>query len=294
MKPAPFDYHAPDSLDEALALLGRLGDGARLLAGGQSLVPLLNMRLARPEALIDLNGIAALSTLEIADGELRIGAMVRHMTLERDPDVRRHVPLVAEAARHIAHLQIRTRGTIGGSLANAASAAEWPAAIAALDGRLVVRGAAGERVLDTDSFFAGPMTTTLGDDELLTEIRVPVPAPGTGHAFVEFARRHGDFALAGAAVLVVLADDGTIGSLRLAVCGMADPGTRLRTVEAAMAGRRWDAATAGDLAAAVREAVDAPADVQLSAQSRREVAGVIARRALDRAVARARGKEDER
>lgn len=290
MKPAPFEYYAPATLDEALGLLERFGDDASILAGGQTLVPLLNMRLACPEVLVDLNRVAELSGVELDGAELRVGAMTRHMTLEHDPLVREKVPLMAEAAGHIAHLQIRTRGTIGGSLATAASAAEWPAVVAALEARLFVRGASGgPRTLAPEDFFAGPMMTTLAADEILVEIRVPVPDPGTGWAFVEFTRRHGDFALAGAAALVGLDARGKVASARLALCGMAEPGLRLRDVEAALVGTTAGEADLDGIEAQVRDGVDAPGDVQLSSDSRRQVAGAIARRCLEKAVARAGG-----
>jgi len=290
MKPAPFDYYAPSTLDEALGLLEKFGDNATVLAGGQTLVPLLNMRLARPEVLVDLNRIAGLAGVGLDGSALCIGAMTRHMTLEQDPLVREKVPLMAEAAGHIAHLQIRTRGTIGGSLAVAASAAEWPAVVAALEARLVVRGASGKtRTLAPEDFFAGPMMTTLRADEILVEIRVPVPEPGTGWAFVEFSRRHGDFALAGAAALISLDGGGKVERARLALCGMAEPGVRLREVEAALVGTTAGGADIEGIESQVRASVDAPGDVQLSAESRRQVAGAIARRCLEKAMARAGG-----
>lgn len=290
MKPPPFDYHAPNALDEALELLDRFGDGASLLAGGQTLVPLLNMRLARPGVVIDLNRIEALAGIRLEESELRIGAMTRHMAFEHDTLVREHLPLLAEGARHIAHLQIRTRGTIGGSLANAAAAAEWPTVIAALEGRLVVRSVSGgTRTLVPEEFFAGPMMTTLAANEMLVEIRVPVPQPGTGWAFVEFARRHGDFALAGAAALVRFDDGGRVERARLALCGMAEPGLRLRDVEATLIGTPASGADLDRLEARVRETVDAPGDIQLSRESRRQVAATIARRCLAKAIERASG-----
>ncbi len=290
MKPAPFDYYAPATLDEALGLLAKFREGASVLAGGQTLVPLLNMRLARPEVVVDLNRIADLTGVRPDGAEIRIGAMTRHMTLELDPLVREKLPLMAEAARHIAHMQIRTRGTIGGSLATAAPAAEWPAVVAALEARLVVHGAKGKtRTLSPEDFFAGPMMTTLGADEILVEIRVPVPEPGTGWAFVEFTRRHGDFALAGAAALASLDGGGKVATARLALCGMAQPGQRLREVEAALVGTEASAADLDRIESQVRYDVDAPSDVQLSSESRRQVAGAIARRCLETALARAGG-----
>jgi carbon-monoxide dehydrogenase medium subunit len=290
MKPAAFDYYAPDALDEALALLDRLGGNAKLLAGGQSLVPLLNMRLARPQAIVDLNRVPGLAEVRRDGGDLVLGAMVRHLQLERDPLVRAQVPLLSEVAGHIAHVQIRTRGTLGGSLANAAPAAELPAALTALEAKLVVRSArAGARTLPLAEFFTGPLQTALDANEVLVEVRVPIPAPGTGWAFAEFARRRGDFALAGAAALVRLDGRGRVASARLALCGVGDVPLRLDEVARSLVGSNGEAPTLARVAVAVRAAVPGRGDLQLSAESRREIAGEIAQRALAQAIARAAG-----
>jgi carbon-monoxide dehydrogenase medium subunit len=214
--------------------------------------------------------------------------MVRHLQVERDPLVRAHVPLLAEAAGHIAHVQIRTRGTLGGSLANAAPAAELPAVVSALEARLVVRSASdGTRTLDPADFFAGPLQTTLAANEVVVEVRVPIPESGTGWAFVEFARRRGDFALAGAAALVRLDPRGRVGSARLALCGVGDVPLRLSAVERSLAGAEVGADTLARVEGAVRAAIPGRDDQQLSAESRREVAGEIGRRAVARAIERA-------
>lgn len=289
MKPPAFDYHAPSTLDDALALLARLGEGAKILAGGQTLVPLLNMRLTHPEALVDLNRIGDLRGVTLERDSLHIGAMTTHMTLEHDPLVHEHVPLLAEVAGNIAHLQVRTRGTMGGSLVNAAPAAEWPAAVAALAGTMVARRAdGGERTIAVDEFFTGPMTCALEADEILVGIRVPVPEPDVGSAFVEFARRHGDFALAGVAVLVKTDGNGRITRARIAICGMAEAGARLHGVESLLVGADADRVDLDQVERAVREAVDAPADHQLGSESRRHIAGTVARRALATAIGRGR------
>ncbi len=288
MKPPAFDYYAPGALDEALGLLDRLGANAKLLAGGQSLVPLLNMRLARPQAIVDLNRVPGLADIRRDGDELVLGAMVRHLQLERDPVVRAHVPLLSEVAGHIAHVQIRTRGTLGGSLANAAPAAELPAAMTALEAKLVVRSApGGARTLPPAEFFAGPLQTALAANEVLVEVRVPIPAPGTGWAFAEFARRRGDFALAGAAALARLDAQGRVSDARLALCGVDDVPLRLRDVERSLVGAEAGASTLARVASTVRAAVPGRAELQLSAESRREVAGEIAQRALARAIERA-------
>lgn len=289
MKPPPFDYHAPRILDEALALLARHGDDAKLLAGGQSLVPLLNMRLARPAALVDLNRIPSLFEVERHDGELRLGAMVRHLTLERDPLIRTAAPLLAEAAGLIGHVQIRTRGTLGGSLAHADPAAELPTAISALDARLVVRSASGAaRMLSPGEFFTGPLTTSMAPDEALVEVRVPVMTPRTGCAFAELTRRHGDFALVGAAALVRFGGGGRVKLARLVLCGVGGVPWRSPVAEGVLVGTGGTAHDLEAVAEAVRATVEPDGDLQLSAASRRDVAGVIAARALGTALERAR------
>lgn len=199
MKPAPFDYCAPETLDEALALLD---EDSRPLAGGQSLVPLLNFRLARPERLVDLGSVRELDYLRRGDGVLQIGAMTRQATLERSRLVAEHWPLLARAVRLVGHPQIRNRGTVGGSVAHADPAAELPAALLALDARLHARSTRGARAVEAREFFIGPLTTVLEPDELLTEIEVPPPPRRATAAFVEEARTHGDFATAGAAVVL--------------------------------------------------------------------------------------------
>ncbi len=197
MKPPRFEYHAPGDVDEALALLGRYGGEAKLLAGGQSLMPLLNFRLSRPAALVDLNGIRSLAYIEEDGGHVRLGAMTRQRTIEFSPVVRRRLPLLAEATALVGHLPIRTRGTIGGSLAHADPSAEYPAILAALDGTVVVRGPRGERVLTAAELFRSYLATSLGADEMLVEVRLPAMPAGAGFAFEEFSRRHGDFAIVG-------------------------------------------------------------------------------------------------
>ncbi|HXF81881.1 MAG TPA: FAD binding domain-containing protein, partial [bacterium] len=209
MKPAPFRYAAPESLDEALGLLRRFGAEGKVLAGGQSLVPLLNMRLVRPAVLIDLNRVRSLDYIVHGAGrgptrEVRLGAMTRQRAAERSPLVRMELPLLAEALAYVGHPQIRNRGTVGGSVAHADPSAELPAVLAALDGRVVLRSARGARTLSAEEFFRGYLTTALAPDELLVELRLPAH-PHRGTAFLEVARRHGDFALAGVAVAMDVA-----------------------------------------------------------------------------------------
>src|SRR2546430_9152603 len=195
MKPAKFDYHAPASVEEALALLQRYGGDAKVLAGGQSLMPLLNFRLSRPAALVDLNRIASLAYVSEHDGQVRLGAMTRQRTIEFSPIVARKLPLLREATRWVGHLPIRTRGTIGGSLAHADPAAEYPAVLTALEGEVVARGPKGERTLAPAALFESYLTTTLAADEGLTEVRLAAMPEGAGWAFEGFARRHGGLAI---------------------------------------------------------------------------------------------------
>jgi CO/xanthine dehydrogenase FAD-binding subunit len=199
VKPAPFEYAAPGTLDEALGLLG---PEATILAGGQSLVPMLNFRIARPELLVDINGVAGLDELRVQDGTLRIGALVRQAALERSALVAEGWPLLAAAVRHVGHAQTRSRGTVCGSVAHADPAAELPAALAALDARFELASARGRRCVAPDELFLGPLVTDRTDDELLAAILVPPLPPGARTAFVEQARTHGDFAIAGAAVVL--------------------------------------------------------------------------------------------
>ncbi|MEP6813088.1 MAG: FAD binding domain-containing protein [Actinomycetota bacterium] len=233
MKPAPFDYAAPTSLDEALALLG---DDAKPLAGGQSLVPLLNFRLARPRLVVDLNGVAGLAGIRRVDGALRIGALTRQSALERSAVVADGWPVLRDAVRHVAHAAIRNRGTVGGSVAHADPAAELPCALVALDARFHVRSTRGARTLAADAFFVGPLQSALEPDELLTEIEVPPIAAATLQGFAEYARTHGDFALACAAVVGERVALGGVGPTPLAVTHLdeahiADPYRRALVAE---------------------------------------------------------------
>jgi len=215
MKPPPFDYDAPTSVEEALELLGAHGSDAKVLAGGQSLVPLLNFRLARPEKLIDINGLGALGQIRRRDRHLHIGALSRQSALERSELVSAHWPLLHQAIDFVAHAQIRNRGTVGGSIAHADPAAEFPVALAALDGTVLVRSRRGDRTVPWNELFVTHLTTSLEPDELLVEVIVPPLPPGTTTAFVEYARRHGDFALGGAAVTLTVDDSGVCGRRRL-------------------------------------------------------------------------------
>jgi CO/xanthine dehydrogenase FAD-binding subunit len=289
VKPPPFEYDDPRSLEEAVALLAEHGDDAKVLAGGQSLVPLLNFRLARPDRLVDINGIAELDYLRFENGTLRIGAMTRHSALERSEEIGQRVPLLTEAVRLVGHVQIRNRGTVGGSVAHADPAAELPVAFAALDARFHARSQGGERTLAADELFKTHLTTALRPDELLTEIEVPVPASGMGFAFVEFARRHGDFALGGAAVMVALGTDGRCERAAVALLAAASTPLRRPGAEAWLVGRELDEMTAREAAEQCVAELDPTGDIHGSAEYRRGLVEVMVRRALLKAAERARG-----
>lgn len=286
MKPAVFDYHDPQHIDEALDLLGELGDAAKALAGGQSLVPLMNFRLARPAHLVDLNRIAGLADLRTEDGWLVIGAMTRQRTAERSPTLRRW-PLIVEALAHVGHLAIRDRGTIGGSLAHADPAAELPAVMAALDARFELRSRTRRRTSGPGEFFVSHLTTTLQPDELLVEVRVPPLPPRTGWSFREISRRRGDFALVGVAALLTLDGAGAIERPRLAFTGVGPVPTRAEAAEAALIGQIPGASVLREAAEVAARDLDPPSDLHASAVYRREVAQVLSREALAEAASRA-------
>jgi len=286
MKPAKFEYHAPSTLDEAIALLVRYGGDAKLLAGGQSLVPLLNFRLARPAALVDLNRIRSLAYIREHDGQVRLGAMTRQRTIEFSPVVARRLPLLREATRWVGHLPIRSRGTIGGSIAHADPSAEYPAVLTALEGEIVARGPKGERTLAPAALFETYLTTTLAADEVLTEVRLPAMPEGAGWAFEEFARRHGDFAIVG--VAAALWRDGARVTARLATAGAGATPRRLRACEEIL---ERDGVGDTAIAAAARRAselVEPDSDLHASADYRRHLVGVLTERALRRARETAR------
>lgn len=278
MKPPPFLYVAPTSLDEAVAAIAEHGDDAKVLAGGQSLIPLLSLRLARPTALVDLNGVTELAAIEV-NGAVRIGAMTRHRTLERSPDVARHVPLLAAAVPYIGHAAIRTRGTIGGSLAHADPAAELPAVALALDAAFEATSTRGTRTIGAADFFAGYFTTALEPDEVLTRITFPTVAPRTGVSVQEMARRHGDFAMVAVAASVSLD-----GDVRIALINVADRPVRATEAELAMAA----GSPIDEVVALATRGLDPVSDLHASAEYRRTVAGVLVRRALTQAAERAR------
>ena len=286
MKPPPFEYHRPESLEEALSLLAETGDEGRVLAGGQSLMPMLALRLAQPAQLIDVNRISELTGIS-ANGGLRVGAMVRQRAAERSADVAERCPLLAEALSFVGHVPIRNRGTVGGSVAHADSAAELPTVMRVLDAELVVRSTRGERTIAAADFFRSHFMTALEPDELLVEINIPPWPVGAGWAFEEVSRRHGDFAIAGTAALVRVDDDGKVAEARLAFSGVGPTPVRPSGAEAALAGAVLsDEAlrAAGEEAAA---GLEPPEDLHGTTAYRRHLVKLLTRRTIQAAAARA-------
>jgi CO/xanthine dehydrogenase FAD-binding subunit len=279
MKLPPVDYEAPETVSEVVGLLAEHEDEASVLAGGQSLIPLLALRLAHPAVLVDINGVAELSGVSAADGWVTIGATTREYVAEESGAVADTVPLLAAALPLIGHEAIRSRGTIGGSLAHADPAAELPAVARALDAEFVVRGLSGERVIPAEEWFEGYLTTSRRPDELLTQVRFPAAGPGTGVSFQEVARRHGDFAIVGLAASLTLSE-GTISDARLAFAGMSDVPVRAKDAEEVLAGEEPSPELFDEAARRATGGIDPPADLHGSSDYRRKVAAALVRRAL--------------
>jgi carbon-monoxide dehydrogenase medium subunit len=284
VKPATFEYHAPSTVDEALALMARYGSDAKPLAGGQSLIPAMNFRLATPAVLIDLNRIEALSFVAVDSTGLHLGSMTRHRTLEQSADVRRAAPLIAAAMPYVAHAAIRSRGTVGGSLAHADPAAELPAVMLALDAVFTLRSSERTRVVPATGFFSGLFTTAIEPGELLIDITVPRHGGRSAVAFEEVSRRHGDFALAGAAASVTVDADGTCTSARVGLLSVADRPVLADQVTRALVGHRpsREAIRAAADASAHTD-IDPTSDIHASSRYRRQLAAVVTRRVLERA-----------
>ena len=284
MKPAAFRYHAPKTVDEAVAMLAELApqDG-RILAGGQSLVPTMAFRLARPAHLVDINGVETLNRLAVEGGKLVIGACVRHAAFHRQVCDGPLGKLLSEVVRHIAHFPIRNRGTFCGSLAHADPASEWALVLAALDGEVLAKSARGERVIAARDFFQGIMTTALSDDELLAEARLPVLAAGTRCGFYEFSRRAGDFALA-ASLVTYRIEGGKIVEPRVALGGVEVSPRRIAEAERALAGAEPGDKAFRAAAAAAAAVVDPMEDIVNTAEFRRDLVLAVTRRALERAA----------
>jgi aerobic carbon-monoxide dehydrogenase medium subunit len=286
MKLPPVAYEAQVTVAEAIDLLAEHGDEASVLAGGQSLIPLLALRLAQPAVLIDINGVAELAGVSQTDGWVTIGATTREYVAEESVTIADKLPLLAAALPLIGHAAIRSRGTVGGSLAHADPAAELPAVARALDAEFVVRGPDGERVVPAAEWFEGYLTTSRQADELLTEVRFPAARPGTGTSFQEVARRHGDFAMVGLATSVTL-DDGTITDARLAFAGVSDVPARATAAEELLEGERPTAELFDEAARVAAADIDPPSDLHGSAEYRKKVAAALVRRGLREAVGNA-------
>jgi aerobic carbon-monoxide dehydrogenase medium subunit len=286
MKLSPVDYEAPGTVAEALDLLAEHEDEASVLAGGQSLIPLLALRLAQPAVLIDINGVEGLSGVSVTDGWVTIGATTREYMAEESATIAESVPLLAAALPLIGHEAIRSRGTVGGSLAHADPAAELPAVARALDAEFVVRGPAGERVVRAAEWFEGYLTTSRGPAELLTEVRFLAARPGTGTSFQEVARRHGDFAMVGLATSVTL-NAGTITDARLAFAGVSDVPARATAAEELLEGEQPTAELFDEAARVAAADIDPPSDLHGSAEYRKKVAAALVRRGLREAVGNA-------
>jgi carbon-monoxide dehydrogenase medium subunit len=291
MKPARFRYLRPASLEEALAALAAHGEEAKLIAGGQSLVPMLNFRLLAPSVLIDINRIPGLNTVqETPAGGLGIGALTRHQTLEWSEIVQRRYPVLHDAVKHIGHLAIRNRGTIGGSLSHADPTAELPLMSVLLDATLTLSSAGGSRTVPAREFFVGPLATVLEPNEMLTRVEVPALGAATGWAFEEFARRCGDYAIAAVGV-VMSAADGRVREVRIAIAGGGGGPMRATAAEAVLGGRAVDEPCLREVVAAIDGEIEPVGDLQVSAEYRRHLIGVLAQRAIRAAWRRANGGE---
>ena len=279
MKAPPFAYARARSLSEVFDLLERHGDGAKLLAGGQSLIATLNMRLSAPQLLIDITRLTELSGIQVRDGTVRIGALTTHAEIERSAEIRKHLPLLAQAAPHIAHAAIRNVGTFGGSIALADPAAEWPACCVALDAQFVIAGKAGTRRVAARDFFKGLYATALRPDEVLTQVEIAAKGPEYRSAFVELAQRHGDYAIVGLAAVAKYAR-GVLSDLRLVFLGVGPVPVLARTAMAAVEGKRASADTIAAATKALAKDLDPTADLYSSAATKMHLARTLCGRAL--------------
>lgn len=287
MKPAAFDFTAARSLEEALAVLTQYGDEAKVIAGGQTLGPMLNMRLLMPQVLVDVNGIESLAGTRRSDAGLGLGALTRQADLEDEPGLAAHQPLVAAAIPHIAHRAIRNRGTVGGSLVHADPAAEWGALVHALDAELVIAAANGTRSVAPEDFFVGILTTAVEPEELLVEVRLPAWPEGAGWSFLELSRRHGDFALAGVACRLQLDAEQRCTTARLGLIGVGDTPLRARDAEAVLVGERAGPELFRATAEAAARGIESMTDLHASADYRRQLTRVLVADALAQAADRA-------
>jgi carbon-monoxide dehydrogenase medium subunit len=284
MKPARFEYHAPTTVDEALAILAASGPDARVLAGGQSLIPMMNFRVAAPAVIVDLNRIPTLAGIEDQGGMIRIGAMTRQRAIEFSAVVAEKLPLLRNAIKLVGHLPTRSRGTIGGSVANADPAAEIPMVLQALDGEVVARGPNGQRTIAASELFVDAMTTSLAPDEIVTEVHLPAMPAGAGCAIEEFARRHGDFAIAAIAVVIVREGD-RCARARIATAGVSSHSERLRAAEQVLEQHGLGERAILQAADAAAEIVNPLSDQHASANYRRQLTRALTERAVRRAAA---------
>lgn len=287
MKPPPFDYYAADCIEAAVQALADAGGDGKIIAGGQSLMPMLNFRLLRPSILIDINRIPDLSYIRDDGGEIRVGPLTRHRILETSDIIARQFPVLHEAMGYVAHLAVRNRGTIGGSLSHADPAAELPMMSLLLDARLEVQSPLGRRKIEARDFFLGALTTALEDGEMLVEVRLPKLSERAGWAFEEVARRSGDFALASVAV-IMNSDGDTISDLRIGMMGVGETPMRATDAENILAGQRYSEAAVAAAVDAIRAAVEPNTDLHASADYRRHLVGILAQQALAKAWDRSR------
>ncbi|MBE3558554.1 MAG: xanthine dehydrogenase family protein subunit M [Ktedonobacteraceae bacterium] len=286
--PAVFDYHRASTLDEAIALLQQYGDEAKILAGGHSLVPAMKLRLAQPGHLVDIGRIDGLSYIREDGNTVAIGALTTYTAIERSDLLRRSFALLPEGISQLADQQVRNRGTLAGSLAHADPAADAPGIVLALKGEIVAKGPNGERVIKADDFFVGTFTTALAPDEVITEIRFAKPAAHTGSAYEKLANRASHYAIAGCAAVVTLNDDGTCAAASIAITGAASQTARASTVEADLVGKTLDDATIAEAASHAADGLELVADIHGSKEYRRQMTSVVTRRAIQRALERAR------
>ena len=290
MKPAPFNLLRPKNVEEALALLQSHRAEAKVLAGGQSLVPLMNFRLAQPHNLIDLNGVVGLNEIKVDERSLTLGAMVRQRDVEQSPIIAARLPILGEAIAQVAHPAIRNRGTVGGSLVHADPSAELPLLAVALDATFHLRSARASRSVAAMDFYQGYLLTDIAPDELLVEIVFHLPPPGAGWCFTEIARRHGDFAIVAVAVLLDFGRDRSVNFARVALGGVGPAPLRVAAAEEILLGGRPGAEVYRHAGAAAAQAVEPPTDIHASSGYRRQITGVLVRRALATAEGRVKGQ----
>jgi aerobic carbon-monoxide dehydrogenase medium subunit len=287
MIPATFEYHRPSSLQDAVALLGRLGEDAKVLAGGQSLIPLMKLRLASPRHVVDINRIAGLGTIAEKDGALVIGALVRESELEMSDVVRRRFPILADACQVIADPLVRNLATVGGNLAHGDPANDHPAVMLALEAEVVALGPKGTRKMPVAGFFTGPLETALAPGEILTEIRIPLPPPRSGGAYLKLERKVGDFATAAVGVQLTLADNGTCARVGIGLTNVGATPIKAQRAEGLLRGHRPDDATIREAARAAAAESDPSADLRGSVEYKRDLVRVLTTRAIRRALERA-------